>query len=82
MKKKNHLSKHIREFKSKTKPQISKSKRLQEDILNSVLALLKIREMAFKSFESLIFLKHKELKQSQQSSDSNIDYLPQKRNRT
>ena len=66
------LSKHIREFKSKTRPQSSKSKRLRQDVINSAMALLKEREMVFKAFESGIFLKPEELKQSEQSSDSNI----------
>ena len=68
----NDLPKHIREFKSKTRPQSSKSKKLKQDVINSAMALLKEREMVFKAFESGIFLKPEELKQSEQSSDSNI----------
>ena len=58
----NQLSKHIREFKSKTRPQNCESKKAKEDILNSAKALLEGREMVFKAFESGIFLKTEELK--------------------
>ena len=58
----NQLSKHIREFKSKTRPQNSESKKVKEDVLNSEKALLKGRKMLFKEFESGIFLKTEELK--------------------
>ena len=58
----NQLSKHIREFKSKTRPQNSESKKVKEDVLKSEKALLKGREMLFKAFESGIFLKTEELK--------------------
>ena len=57
------LLKRINEFKSKTTPQNSESKKVKEDILNSARALLKGREMVFKAFESGIFLKPEELKQ-------------------
>ena len=57
----NQLSKHIREFKSKTRPQNSKSKTVKEDVLNIANALLTGREMVFKAFESGIFLKTEEL---------------------
>ena len=52
----NHLTKYIKEFKTKTKPQ-NKSylKKVKEDLINSAIALLKGREMAFKAFESGIF---------------------------
>ena len=53
------------EFKSKTRPQNSESKKkLKTGVLNSARALLKGREMVFKAFESGIFLKPGELKQS------------------
>ena len=45
------LLRHINEFKSKTRPQNSESKKVKEDVLNSVMALLKGREMVFKAFE-------------------------------
>ena len=57
----NQLSKHIREFESKTRPQNSKSKTVKEDVLNIANALLTGREMVFKAFESGIFLKTEEL---------------------
>ena len=60
--KQKQLSKHITEFKSKTRPQKSESKKIKEDVLNSTKALLKRREMVFKAFESGIFLKTEELK--------------------
>ena len=53
----NHLLKCIDEFKSKTRPQNSDSKKVKEDVLNSARALLKGVEMVFKTFESGIFLK-------------------------
>ena len=56
------LSKHIREFKSKSRPQNSESKKVKEGVLNSAMAILKGREMIFKLFESGIFLKPEELK--------------------
>ena len=58
----NQLSKHIREFKSKTRPYNSQLKKVKEHVLNSVKALLKGIEMVFKAFESGIFLKTEELK--------------------
>ena len=45
------LLRRINEFKSKTRPQNSESKKVKEDVLNSVRALLKGREMVFKAFE-------------------------------
>ena len=68
----NHLSKHTREFKSKTKPQNSKSKKVKKHVLNSAMALLKGREMIFKAFESGILLKLEELKQSKKGIGINI----------
>ena len=56
------LSKHIREFKSKIRPQNSESKKVNEDVLNSAIELLKGREMVFRAFESEIFLNTEELK--------------------
>ena len=58
----NQLSKYIREFKSKTKPQYSESKKVKEDVLNSAMALLKGKEMVFKAFESGMFLNTEKLK--------------------
>ena len=59
----NYLLKHINEFKSKTRPQNSESKKVKEDVLDSARALLKGREMVFKAFASGIFLKAEESKQ-------------------
>ena len=59
--KQNQLAKHIKEFKSKTKPRNPESKKVKEDVVNSAMALLKGREMVFKAFESGIFLKTEEL---------------------
>ena len=67
--KQNHLSRHIRQFKSNTRPQSFKSKKLKGYVLNSVMALLKGKEMVFKEFDSEVFLKPEELKQSEKSSD-------------
>ena len=58
----NQLLKRINEFKSKTKPHNLESKKVKEDVLNSAKALLKGREIAFKAFESGIFLKPEEFK--------------------
>ena len=65
----NQLLKRIREFKSKTRPQNSESKKVKVDVSNSAMALVKGREIIFKVFESEILLKPEELKQSEQSSD-------------
>ena len=54
------LLRYINELKSKTRPHNPKSKKVKEDALNSVCALLKGREMVFKAFESGIFLKPEE----------------------
>ena len=62
----------INEFKSKTRPQKSESKKVEEDVLNSARALLKGREMVFKAFESGIFLKPEKLKQSKQGKGLKI----------
>ena len=61
----NQLVKRINEFKSKTRPQNSESKKVKEDVLNSARTLLKGREMVFKAFENGIFLKPEELKQGE-----------------
>ena len=66
------LLKRINEFKSKTRPQNSESKKVKEDVLNSERALLKGREMVFKAFESGIFLKPEELKQSKKGTGFKI----------
>ena len=66
----NHLAKYIKEFKTKTKQQNnSYLKKVKEDVLNSIMTLLKGRGMVFKAFESRIFSKLKESEQSEQSSD-------------
>ena len=61
----NQLSKHIKEFKSNTKPHNPESKKVKEDVVNSAMGLLKGREMVFKAFESGMFLKHEELKKKE-----------------
>ena len=71
------LLQHIREFKCKTRPQNSESKKVKEDVLNGARALLKGREMVFKAFESGIFLKPEELKQSKQGTGLKILTLKQ-----
>ena len=43
--------------------------KVKEDVINSVMSLLKGREMVFKAFESGIFSKLKESEQSEQSTD-------------
>ena len=49
----NHLEKHIKEFKTKTKPQNNSNlKKVKEDVINSAMALHKEREIVFKAFES------------------------------
>ena len=49
------LLKRINEFKRKTRPQNSESKKIKENVLNSARALLIGKEMIFKAFESGIF---------------------------
>ena len=51
------LLRYINKLKGKTKPHNLESKKVKEHVLNSAHALLKRREMVFKSFESGIFLK-------------------------
>ena len=53
-------------------------KELKEDVLNSAMTLLNGRKVVFKAFESGIFLKSEELKQSEQSSDSDISLFTPK----
>ena len=67
-----HLLRSINEFKNKTRPENSESKKVKEDVLNSARVLLKGREMVFKAFESGIFLKPEELKQSKQGTGLKI----------
>ena len=43
--------------------------KVKEDVINSVMSLLKGREMVFKAFESGIFSKLKESEQSEQLTD-------------
>ena len=57
------LLRYINKRKSKTKPHNLESKKVKEDVLNSARALLKGREMVFKTFESGIFLKPEKSKQ-------------------
>ena len=56
------LLRRINEFRSKTRPQNSESKKVKEDVLNSARALLKGKEIVFKVFESGIFLTPEELR--------------------
>ena len=53
----NQLPKHIKEFKSKTKPHNLESKKVKEDVVNSAMALVRGREIVFKEFESGIIFK-------------------------
>ena len=57
------LLRYINKLKSKMKPHNPESKKVKEDLLNSVHALLKGREIVFKAFESRIFLRPEKLKQ-------------------
>ena len=65
------LLRRINEFKSKKRPQNFESKKVKEDVLNSARELLG-REMVFKAFESEIFLKPEELKQSRKETGLKI----------
>ena len=56
------LLKNINEFKSKTVPKHSESKKVKEDVLNSARALFKGKDVVFKAFASGIFLKTEEIK--------------------
>ena len=66
------LLRRINEFKSKTRPQNSESKKVKGDVLNSTRALLTGRKMVFKAFENGIFLKPEELKQSKKGAGIKI----------
>ena len=68
----NQLLKGINEFNSKTRSKNSESKNDKEDVLDSARALLKGKEMIFKSFESGIFSKPGELKQSKNGTGLKI----------
>ena len=71
----NHLAaKYIKEFKTKTKPQNNfYLRKVKVGVINSAVALLQVREMVFKAFESRIFSKIIESEQSEQSID-NVKY--------
>ena len=60
------LLNHVEDFIKKTKPQDPILKKLKEDVLASVLSLLKGRGMVYKTFESGIFQK---LEESQQEGE-------------
>ena len=66
------MSRRVNEFKSKTRSQNSGSKNVKKDVLNSARALLKGREMVFNAFESGVFLKPEELKQSKKGTGLKI----------
>ena len=54
--KQNHLTKHIKEFKTETKPQNNSNiNKVKEEVIVSAMALFKGREMVFRAFESGIF---------------------------
>ena len=61
-----NLLSHIEDFIKKTKPRDLILKKLEENVLTSVLSLLKGREMVYKAFESGIFQK---LEESQQEGE-------------
>ena len=61
-----NLLSHIEDFIKTTKPQDPILKKLEEDVLTSVLSLLKGREMVYNAFESGIFQK---LEESQQEGE-------------
>ena len=65
---KKHLTKYIKTLETKTEPQNNSNlRKVKEDVINRAMALFKRREMVFKAFESGMFSKLKESKQS--SSD-------------
>ena len=65
----NFLAKYIKEFKSKTRLKHgSNLKKVKEDVLNTVMALLRRRGMLLKAFKSGIFSR---LKLSEQLSRDN-----------
>ena len=51
----NQLVNRINEFKRKTRPQNSESKKVKEDVLNSARTLLKGRKITIKALESQCF---------------------------
>ena len=62
---KKHLAKYIKKFETKTEPQNNSNlRKVKEDVINRTMALLKRKEMVFKVFESEMFSKLKESKQS------------------
>ena len=61
-----NLLSHIEDFIKKTKPRDLILKKLEENVLTSVLSLHKGREMVYKAFESGIFQK---LEESQQEGE-------------
>ena len=66
-----HLAKCIKEFKTNTKPQHdSNLKKVNEEVLNSALTLLKGRETLFKAFENRIFSRLEQSEQPKQSTSN------------
>ena len=66
----NKLSKYIKELTTKkTPPNNFNLKKVKEDAVNSVIAILRGRGKVFEAFESGIFSKLKESEQSEQSND-------------
>ena len=63
--KQNLLLNCIKEFNKSTKPRNSESKKLKENVFNSVKALVDGREMVFKAFESGIFSRSKKLQEGE-----------------
>ena len=63
------LLNRIKEFNKNTKPRNSESKKLKENVFNSVKALVDGRKMVFKAFESGIFSRSKK---SQEGEGRNI----------
>ena len=55
----------IKEFNKNTKPRNPELKKLKENVFNSVKALIDVREMVFKAFESVIFSRSKESQQGE-----------------
>ena len=54
------LLSQINDFIGKTKPRNPQKRKLRSDVLDSVTALVKGREMVLKAFQSGIFLKSEE----------------------
>ena len=59
----------INKSKRKTRPQNCKPKIAKENVLNNARALPKGKETVYKVFESGVFLKSEELKQSKKEQD-------------